>query len=528
VRSIAVLAALAACGKKAPPPAPQPGVLHVRTTDGKGGPPIAARVLLWLGDEPLHFGKRELYGGKRQATGSCAIADGALGTWDGLVLVYGDAEVPVGADDCDPTPAIPFGTYRVWAWRGVEYERWEGTVTIAAGQRVELAIPLERAWRPDGALAADLHVHAQASNDSGVPFTVRVMTEMAAGTQVIGLSDHNVTGDLSAQIAQLHVEDRVVSIASNELGNDRMHEGIYPLTIEKKPRGGSPSADDVKDWDPARMMAWGHSQPGRPIVQINHPRFRVYSLFDSAGWNGVSWPPPFPLDFDAVEVLAGYTAFNAPTDRRIDEGVRDFYTLVGHGALVAGVGNSDTHHLNGVHDALARTYVFVDDPRVHPFDQDGFVKAIRNRRAEATTGPWLEVSAVAGDGLAPAGPGQALTAQGGHVELDIEMDQARWCHASEIRVRVGRADGTNAIVKTIASAGSKTRMRVPLEVGAADTWIGVDAGGDDPLPVEMTGTYEQEKGRPGVAPYAIINPILVDADGDGRVRFGTADVPVAP
>jgi hypothetical protein len=42
----------------------------------------------------------------------------------------------------------------------------------------------------------------------------------------------------------------------------------------------------------------------------------------------------------------------------------------------------------------------------------------------------------------------------------------------------------------------------------------------------MTGTYEQEKGRPGVVPYAIINPILVDADGDGRVRFGTADVAV--
>jgi hypothetical protein len=69
---------------------------------------------------------------------------------------------------------------------------------------------------------------------------------------------------------------------------------------------------------------------------------------------------------------------------------------------------------------------------------------------------------------------------------------------------------------------------VPLEVGAQDTWIGVDAGGDDPLPVEMTGTYELEKGRPGVVPYAIINPILVDADGDGRVRFGAADVPVTP
>ncbi len=530
--ALAVVTALGACGRSSPSPPPQPGRLHVRTTDGPDGPPIAARVLFWIGDEPLHFGRRDLYDGKRQATGSCMLADGALGTWDGLVLAYGDAELPIGGGDaCEPSPAIPLGTYKVWAWRGVEYERWEGSVTIGAGETVTLTIPLERAWRPDRALAADLHVHARASNDSTVPNAVRVMTEVAAGTQVIGLSDHNVTGDVADDIAALHLGGVVAAITSNELGNDRLHLGVYPLTADKRaPRGGSPSADDVKDWDPGKMMAWGHAQPGHPIVQINHPRFRVYSLFDSAGWDGVTWPPPFPLEFDAVEVLAGYTAFNAPKDRRIDEGVRDFYTLIGHGALVAAVGNSDTHHLNGVHDALARNYVFVDDPRVAPFDLDGFVRAIRARRVVATTGPWLDVEAIAAGGHTPAGPGQALTAPGGHVELDVELDQARWCHASEIRVRVGGATAATfggVIVKTIpVAAGRTTRVKVPLDVGPTDTWIGVDAGGDQPLPVEMTGTYQLEKGRPGVVPYAIINPILVDADGDGRVTFGAADVPV--
>ncbi len=67
-----------------------------------------------------------------------------------------------------------------------------------------------------------------------------------------------------------------------------------------------------------------------------------------------SWPPPFPLQFDAVEVLAGYTAFNAPGDRRFDDGVRDFYTLVDHGVLVAPLGNSDTHDLNWVLDGTTR------------------------------------------------------------------------------------------------------------------------------------------------------------------------------
>jgi len=90
------------------------------------------------------------------------------------------------------------------------------------------------------------------------------------------------------------------------------------------------------------------------IVQINHPRFRVTALFDAAHWNGTTWPPPFSLDFDALEVLAGYTAFNIPADRRFDEGVRDFYTLIDHGRLIAPLGNSDTHDLNWVLDGTTR------------------------------------------------------------------------------------------------------------------------------------------------------------------------------
>ena len=54
--------------------------------------------------------------------------------------------MPIGADACTPSPAIAYGRYRVWAWRGVEYERFEGEVDLSAGRgRVELAIPLERA-----------------------------------------------------------------------------------------------------------------------------------------------------------------------------------------------------------------------------------------------------------------------------------------------------------------------------------------------------------------------------------------------
>jgi len=488
------------------------GTLSIVVTDGADGPPVAARVLLWDGDAPVRWGKNELYGGVRQAKGACEPAPGVLGTWHGLVLVNGHGTIPVGvaAGGCEP---LPPGRYGVWAWRGFEHERWEGEVTVGVGDTA-LRIPLERAWTAEGAVAADMHVHAAASNDSGVADRWRVMAQAAAGIQVIVLSDHAVNGDLDAAIVELAVGDTIASVASNEAGNDLMHVGVYPVPVDRSAaRGGSPSAAEMAGWTPAQMMTWGHSLgDGRAIVQVNHPRFRMYSLFDSARWNGVSWPPPFPLDFDAVEVLAGHTAFNAPGDRRVDEGVRDFYTLASHGVRVAGVGGSDTHHLNGVLDGVARTYVLTG--WVTPFDEAAFVHAIRARRAVATTGPWLDVEVVDGAGGAPVGPGGTLVSATRTVRIDVELAQARWVGASRVRVLVG---GTVVREEAVPPGARRHRVVVEAEVPGS-TWVGVEAGGDEPIAVEMTGTYQQEKGRPGVVPFAVVNPIWIEVSPTAEGR----------
>src|SRR5688572_16411310 len=181
--ALALGAALVGCQREKPKarPAGPPGTLHVRITDGAGGPPIAARVVLLDGDEPLRIGVLDQYQA-RQGRGACRIADGAVGTWDGLLVWRGEAEIPVGGGDrCEPTPAIPFGRYRVRAWRGIEHEIWEGEVSLSPATRTELLIALERALRVDDAVTADLHVHAADSNDSGVPDDIRAMSMMAAG-----------------------------------------------------------------------------------------------------------------------------------------------------------------------------------------------------------------------------------------------------------------------------------------------------------------------------------------------------------
>jgi hypothetical protein len=518
------LAAEEAVPDAAPPPPPRPvstTTLAVRVTDR--GTPVGARVLLFAGQDPLRIGTLDLYG-TRQTTTACAIAPGVLGSWDGLILARGAGEIPIGVDDCAPSPAIPYGRYRVWAWRGVEYELWEGTVDLSAGRgRVELAVPLERAWTPYGTLAADLHVHALASNDSGLPNRQRVIAQAAAGIQVVALSDHCASGDLDAEIAELGLEDAIASIASNELGSPHAHIGVYP--VDPAPgveRGGSPSEDDLADARPPALFALARKLGREPmIVQVNHPRLRWAALFDATEWDGRAWPPPFPLAFDALEVIAGHTAFNAEGDRRLDESLRDFYTLVDHGRLVAPVGNSDTHDLNTILDGTARSYVFVDRPNTAPFDEAAFVAAIRARRVVATSGPWLDVEVAAAPGRRTVGPGQHLRARG-TAWIDITVEQARFAAAERIRIAVGGRRQPRTI--TVPPGARRFRWTGAVELGPADTWIGVTADGDTPLPAELTGTLHRDAGRPGVTPFAIASPILVDVDGDRRWRRGDADL----
>jgi hypothetical protein len=531
---VALVVAVLARRRHRPPPVPRGSTttLALRVTDR--GAPVAARVLLIdARGAPLHMGNLDVYG-QRQGGAACAIAADVVGSWDGLILGRGVAEVPVGADRCVPSPAIPYGRYRYVAWRGIEYERAEGEVDLSEGRgRVELAIALDRAWTPHGTLAADLHVHAYASGDSRLPNPQRVIAQAAAGIQVVGLSDHNVNGDLDAEIAGLGLGSAIASIASDELTGDQLHIGVYPVQVVRgAPHAGGPDDAAVARAGPQQMFDRARALSGRPadrtVVQVNHPRFRVTALYDGTRWDGVAWPPPFPLAFDAVEVLAGYTAFNAPGDRRFDDSVRDFYTLTDHGHLIAPLGNSDTHDLNWVLDGTTRTYVYVDDPRVEPFDEPGFIAAIRAHRVVATSGPWLDVEVAARAGATTtAGPGQALAARGA-AWLDVTVSQARFVHAAWIRITVGSPAGP-ALARTIdiPPGAPSFRWTGAVDVGTADTWIGVTADGDTPLPLEQTGSYQPDRWRrPGVTPFAIAAPILVDADGDHRWKRGDADLPL--
>lgn len=450
-----------------------------------------------------------MYDGAAQDMGFCELAPGVIGTFEGILLVDGSGEIPIGGDDCSGSASIPWGTYHVKVMHGIDHEMFETDVTLMPEvPRVVVNAPLQRAWSPGAALAADLHVHTAESNDSRTPVWVRVISELTAGIQVIGASDHNYNGSFDAVIDAENLRGQIASIPGNEVSVDMLHANVFPIAVSSgAPGNGAPSYDALAGLGAHDLFARLHALPGAPIVQINHPRLRFAAYFDYAGWDGRSWPPPMPIDFDVIEVLTGMMAFRNVDDDRVEQALQDLYTFMRNGRLVAATGNSDTHHLSSVLAGIPRNYVFGVDPRLHPFDTRGFVDALRSRRVVVTTGPWLDVAT--GDG---AGAGQLTTAEGGKVHLSVSLRQASFVKANRIRVWVGGElrqtlivpDGTRAL-----------DWSADLDVGAADSWIGVDATGDQFIPSELTGDFLYWTAGAGVAPVAFINPILVDGDGDG-------------
>src|SRR3569832_2513632 len=101
-----------------------------------------------------------------------------------------------------------------------------------------------------------------------MPDTQRVAAQGAAGIQVIGLSNHNRSGDASAAIHQLGLDGSVWSISSNEITSEMMHAGIYPAGPS------APPADQIVHAEPAKLLAMLRARPGRPGGRGGRPRGR--------------------------------------------------------------------------------------------------------------------------------------------------------------------------------------------------------------------------------------------------------------
>jgi hypothetical protein len=429
------------------------------------------------------------------------------------------SDVSLAGRPGDPEAIVlPPGRYRVAAGRGPEYGVVQTELSLASGEVASLQLAqLERVLESQGWISADLHIHAEPSDDSSLPLIARVQSFAAEGGEVLVSTDHDQVADYGPTVRKLGLEGAVVTLVGVEMTSSAQtdavphtsaHSNAFPVPYRPEAyRSGAPRHEGRRLRD---IIAGVRALGGERIVQLNHPRgdvpkYTSNEFFTHLGVVGEPFDParalseapnrvlmePDPesglrdLDFDAIELL------NGPSLIRYRAIREDWFSLLRQGEIRTATANSDTHQLGEV-AALPRNYVRLADDRVSAFEAASFVRALLQGRVFGTTGPLLEVR------LGGVGMGERFV--GREATLQVDVRAADWVPVRELRVFV---NGTPVVVRELAGPGVE---EIPLAFDR-DAFVTIEVEGP------AQGVYAEL--YPGFTPFAFTNPIFVDADADG-------------
>jgi hypothetical protein len=422
----------------------------------------------------------------------------------------------------DPNRVVlPSGQYRVYATRGPEYSVTEATVAARPGQPARLDIePPQRMIGLPGWVAADLHVHTAASDDTSTPPESQVRAFVASGAQVLVSTDHDRASDLVPIVHRMGLQRRLSSIVGSELTGTAEseaapftigHSNVFPLVPDPTAyREGIPAHEGRRL---RSVIAAVHALPGHPFFQLNHPREGGVdggngAFLSHLGHVGSPYRPDEPLaapanrslieadpetgtrdlDFDALELLNGDDFEAYPYTRA------DWVSWHLQGEARTGTANSDSHRLAAI-IAIPRNYVAYDGPLGDELDEAMFVQSLREGRAFGTTGPLVQLSI---DG---ATPGDLLTAK--QATLSLSVLAAPWVPVDSAFVYVNG----DRVHRARIVPGRPIEHVLHFD---RDSFVFVEVIG------RASDSSVYRSVLPGFTPFAFTNVIRIDADGDGH------------
>jgi hypothetical protein len=441
------------------------------------------------------------------------------------------------------------GRYRLTASRGFEFDIAQVEVEVR-GDGFELQIPafeLERVIELPGFASADFHVHAQASDDSGMTNEARLRSFLAEAIDVIVSTDHDHVAFFEPALDRLAVRDRIRVITGVEVTSSAPspaaawsigHHNAWPITREPHAhRQGAPPSQNMTVADLYSLLRQRYDAS---VIQLNHPRrSKPGQVSDGAflthlGNLGEGFDPTRPIDsepndqllarssdgrmravdFDAIELFNGssYSKYLQVRD--------DWHSLLRQGFRSTATANSDTHGPDEP-AGYPRNYVRFDLD--DGWDEARWNEAVLAGRSFGTSGPLITVFEANAGGI-----GELVAAQAGSVAVRLAVAAAPWVPLAEVRlladgevVRRYRPDGP--------AEGSPIRLRAEERLRfERDVFLTLEAGialDADPGAWldEHSGVYSETL-APGFVPMAFSNPIFVDVDGNGR--FDPIGLPV--
>ena len=478
-------------------------VINATATD-KDAHPIPAKIVL----EPVSAPRPTL-----------PAAMGEM--WDKQPIVV------FSADGKATVPVYP-GTWHVTFSRGFEYDRPAVDVAALPGGNASASETLRRVIDTSGWISGDFHVHAQYSPDADDLLPLKVRAFAGEGVEVPISTEHEFIGDFGPAAAAQGLTPFMHTIAGTELTTSGSgHFNIFPLTpiATALNAGGfnwyNKTIPDVIAEARTRLTATGEA----PIVQMNHPRTVGMAYLDWIHFDPNNFIAPvngsdFMTTWDAMEVWNGVplanfegclgdTSCTAPSHPT----AFDWFSFLDRAKFVTGTGNSDSHNASLREVGYPRNYLQIgtDDPSQVTDAQ--ITAALRASKVTISGGPFLTISAPGGgigDTVQPD-----FSTGSPVVHLTVRVQAPAWMGAlqrADIWMGDTSAQGAH-IVKPIDLTGAPVvdglrfggSVDIPISP-AVDTWLiaTVRGGGSHALwPVVQLD----------VPPYAITNPIWIDADG---------------
>jgi hypothetical protein len=405
------------------------------------------------------------------------------------------------------------------------------------------------------ASSADFHVHTATSGDSNLNQHIRVQSLLATGLDLVAVTDHDVIHDLEEEIALVSgTSAGLVSVSAVEIGmymdppkaasdkGDRPPAGTghmnafpldpsvsYPASIENLGQflndlqeaqvARNPQKDGVLELNHPRGM---QQEPSAPI-QTNADLFNGmgFDATDGFGeganaWMAVSDGGLRAMDFDALEIM------NRGSWELYSQVRGDWFTFLGWGHRMTGVGNSDSH---------AITTEWAGYPtNVAPCTRNGndaaardafilcWIQSVKGGKIQVTTGPLVDLTLSDGATTADLGDVVHPTAA---VTASVRVRAADWVPVFEVRLVVdGEIVETRVVTDADRNADGSLDLLTswPVATTGADQWVIAEAGWplDQDYPDDPTvlGTYALVV--PEYLPLGFTNPIFVDGDGDGN------------
>jgi hypothetical protein len=409
-----------------------------------------------------------------------------------------------GKDGLDVT--LPVGTYLVYASRGPEYSMDQKVVEVVKEENREQVFVVDHVVATPGLVSLDPHMHTQRS-DGSAAIPERIKSAVAEGVEIAVASDHNTVTDYSGALKKLKLESELAVIFGSEVTTpDVIHYNTYPMELRPSEEGNG-AINSAADEASPLFQASRQKNPAA-ILEVNHPRAGSLGYFNNVyldQGSAATALTSFATDFDLLEVLNGPYFFSS---NRV--AIEDWFHLLNRGYFFPLVGASDAHGLDGDETGYSRTYVFYDGEKGGRLDRGALIQALKKGRSFATNGPIVEFKV---NGRYTSG--DLVQANGGTVDIRLEVRSAPWVAVDEVRVFL---NGERKMIFPVpASETAATRFEKDITLSLKeDAYICVEVLGKKTLFPVLQRPSRSGLLKDGTLPYALTNPVFVDVDGNAK------------